>query len=489
MRPLKLTIAAFGPYAGETTIDLERLGASGLYLIAGETGAGKTTIFDAISYALYGEPSGNVRDDSMLRSKYAPQERPTCVTLEFLCRGERYRVSRSPAQERQKKKGNGTTWEGGSATLETPEGGLITRASEVNAKIIETVGIDRGQFAQTAMLAQGDFLRLLLASTDERKEIFRRVFDTGRYARLQARLAEERRAASDEIKRARAAITSLYGGLSLGPNSALRDKIDALRESERFSSEEEQLILQLIDEDGALKEEAEHSLRAVEATLLKLDGERRRGEERLKAERELDAAEEERRAAAMLYDARAADLKRLDGQKEEKEALTAKRAAAEAELPRCDELEKLRAEADGGHLKLNELRAETEAAQNENANRRKELDDMKAEAAKCGGSDRRASELSADIAEAEARAAALDRLLSEIDALNDTHKEAAKNADLLAAEERLRAEAEAKGEADEARRRRELAELTAELNSLAEAPERAEALRLKQRGLNDRRGA
>ena len=109
MRPQKLTISAFGPYAGKTEIDFSRLGDRGLFLITGDTGAGKTTIFDAIAFALYGEASGNVREAGMFRSKYAGEEMPTFVELEFVYREKRYRIRRNPEYLRPKGRGTGYT--------------------------------------------------------------------------------------------------------------------------------------------------------------------------------------------------------------------------------------------------------------------------------------------------------------------------------------------------------------------------------------------
>lgn len=135
MRPLKLTVSAFGPYAGTVAIDLEQLGEQGLYLITGDTGAGKTTIFDAITYALYGEPSGDDRDPSMFRSKYAKPETPTQVELVFSYGGKTYTVRRNPEYERPAKKGSGTTIQKADAKLHLPDGRLITKAREVTREI------------------------------------------------------------------------------------------------------------------------------------------------------------------------------------------------------------------------------------------------------------------------------------------------------------------------------------------------------------------
>ena len=181
MRPLNLIMSAFGPYAGEETIDFEKLGKSGLYLITGDTGAGKTTIFDAITFALYGEASGNNRDPSMLRSKYADPDRPTFVTLTFSYAGKQYTVTRKPEYERAKSRGTGTTKKAAEAELICPDGRSVTKQREVTAAIQNILGIDRNQFSQIAMIAQGDFLRLLLAETKDRQEIFREIFHTGYY--------------------------------------------------------------------------------------------------------------------------------------------------------------------------------------------------------------------------------------------------------------------------------------------------------------------
>ena len=173
MRPIKLTMSAFGPYAGKTVLELDKLGASGLYLITGDTGAGKTMIFDAIAFALYGQPSGDNRETGMFRSQYADAATPTFAELVFAYRGETYTVRRNPEYDRLKTRGEGTTTEKADAELVYPDGRVITKVKEVDRAIAEIMGIDRNQFSQIAMIAQGDFLKLLLASTDERKKFFR----------------------------------------------------------------------------------------------------------------------------------------------------------------------------------------------------------------------------------------------------------------------------------------------------------------------------
>lgn len=191
MRPLRLVLSAFGPYAGEEKIDLEQLGKQGLYLITGDTGAGKTYLFDAIVFALYGEASGGNRDSSMFRSKYAEPETATYVTLRFSYREAVYEVTRSPEYLRPAKRGEGMTIRRAEATLTFPDGHIVTKSKEVTKAIVGLLGIDKNQFTQIAMIAQGDFLRLLYAKTEERSKIFREIFHTGNYQSLQEKLKAE----------------------------------------------------------------------------------------------------------------------------------------------------------------------------------------------------------------------------------------------------------------------------------------------------------
>lgn len=198
MRPLKLTLSAFGPYAREQVLDFSKLGTGGVYLITGDTGAGKTTIFDGIIFALYGKASGKSREPSTLRSKYAAPETPTFAELTFAYDRAVYTVRRSPEYRRPKTRGEGMTTQHAMAELTCPDGRVITKQTEVDDEITALLGLDHDQFCQIAMLAQGDFLRLLLAKTEERSRIFQKLFDTGRYACLQEKL----RQSALEVKRA-----------------------------------------------------------------------------------------------------------------------------------------------------------------------------------------------------------------------------------------------------------------------------------------------
>ena len=201
MKPLYLVMSAFGPYAGREEVPLRELGSGGLFLICGDTGAGKTTVFDAISFALYGEVSGDTRTTDSLRSQFAAPETRTFVELLFSHGGKEYRVLRSPSYRRPRKNGEGETTENADAALTLPDGSVRTGSRRVTQEIVALLGIDHRQFKQVAMIAQGEFLALLLAGSDERAEIFRRVFSTGVCRRieelLKARELELRRSWED----------------------------------------------------------------------------------------------------------------------------------------------------------------------------------------------------------------------------------------------------------------------------------------------------
>jgi exonuclease SbcC len=161
MRPIKLTMSAFGCYAGICTLEFDKLGSEGLYLIAGDTGAGKTTIFDAITFALYGEASGDNREANMLRSKYAALNTDTYVEYTFAYHDKSYTIRRNPDYERAKNRGEGTTKQAAGVELRLPDGRIVSKSREADKEIEAILGITREQFVQIAMIAQGEFLKLL----------------------------------------------------------------------------------------------------------------------------------------------------------------------------------------------------------------------------------------------------------------------------------------------------------------------------------------
>ena len=191
MRPIKLVLSAFGPYASKIELDLSKLGENGVYLITGDTGAGKTTIFDAITFALFGKPSGDIRDVKTLRSEYAKEEMETYVELDFVYHDEEYHIYRRPEYTYSHVQKNGEVKQRSKATdayLILPNGERIVKPTEVTKQVEQLLGMKRDQFRQIAMIAQGSFLEILNADTKERGKLFEKVFMTSKYSVLMDRL-------------------------------------------------------------------------------------------------------------------------------------------------------------------------------------------------------------------------------------------------------------------------------------------------------------
>ncbi len=214
MRPIRLEISGFGPYSGKTVLDLEQLGTQGLYLITGDTGAGKTTIFDAITYALYGSASGTNRDDdSMLRSKYSSLDTPTYVELVFEYAGKRYKAKRNPEYQRRAKRGDGVANQPASAEFTYPDGRIVSGRRDVEAAVAEVIGLSEKQFKQIAMIAQGDFMKLITEDTDQRREILRHIFRTKNYKTLQEELKQQSSSLKSDCDNRRVSLKQYVSGI------------------------------------------------------------------------------------------------------------------------------------------------------------------------------------------------------------------------------------------------------------------------------------
>lgn len=199
MRPIHMILSGFGPYPGREEVDFSQFGGNGVFLITGPTGSGKTTIFDGITYALFGAASTQVRDKSSLRSDFAEDDTETYVELLFWHKGKEYTIRRSPKYERRKKRGSGVTLSNESALLLEEDKRPLETVTEVNKRIEEILGFNYKQFKQLGMLAQGEFMELLLASSRDRVEIFRDLFQTKAYEELQRRLSEEAKRLRDRL--------------------------------------------------------------------------------------------------------------------------------------------------------------------------------------------------------------------------------------------------------------------------------------------------
>ena len=355
MRPVKLTLCAFGPYAGRVELPMERLGESGLYLITGDTGAGKTTIFDAITFALYGEPSGQERRAGMMRSQYADAQQETFVELTFALRGQVHTVRRSPEYDRPKKNGSGMTHKAAEAELTCEGGRVVSGSKNVTREIEALIGLTRDQFAQIGMIAQGEFKRLLLAGTDERRAILRRLFHTERYEALQRELSVRANAARRDAEEAERALLQDAAGLTVPPALSV--------EYAPFEGDMEPLHVpgrMAIVERGIELDGADMQARSARA-----DGLQRQSaqlSERIGHAQALDAAREELAnvesrlsQAAETVRIRASEQEKAQALRPQADAMTASIAAMEAQLGEYALAETLEAEARQAQAQAEEL--------------------------------------------------------------------------------------------------------------------------------------
>ncbi len=341
MRPLRLTLSAFGPYAAETTLDLEKLGKGGLYLITGDTGAGKTTLFDAITYALYDHSSSGIREGSMLRCKYADDKTPTFVELEFEVHGVRYTVRRNPEYQRPKARGEGMTTEKADATLTYPDDRPpVTKAKDVTAAVQEIIGLDYNQFSQIVLIAQGQFTKLLNASTEERSRIFRKLFRTQRYAQLQERLQAEASALNQQRTAQNAKLDSLLGGLQFSPEDPDAEALRTLC-AQTVPETALSLLDTLTARQAAALEEAGTALQATEAQLDTVQQQLGAAAQAQRLAQQLAARQAELAAAKPALDAARAEAGRHAGDAAQLDALTAQVTQAQSALAAYDALDTL----------------------------------------------------------------------------------------------------------------------------------------------------
>ena len=294
MRPVRLVISGFGPYAGRVELDFDKLGKSGLYLITGDTGAGKTTIFDAITFALFGEASGDNRNPNMFRSKYADAQTPTEVELLFTNLGKQYLIKRNPEYERHAKKGEGTTKQKSEAQLTYPDGRVVTKLKDVNEAIKEIIGVDRDQFSQISMIAQGDFQKLLFADTKKRQDIFREIFKTGYYQVLQDKLKSESGRLGRECEALKLSVSQYIKGVVCDEDSALNAMLNAAKDGEKTTEETMEIIEDIIIRGEKLEEDIAASVQKFDLKLEEISLHLGRAESINKARADLLIAKEEK---------------------------------------------------------------------------------------------------------------------------------------------------------------------------------------------------
>lgn len=489
MRPLTLAMSAFGPYADEVSVDFTLLGDAGLYLVCGDTGAGKTTLFDAIAFALFGEPSGDDRPTKTLRSDFADPGTPTFVELEFAYRGQRYRVRRSPEYERPKKHGEGTVKQRAEAELLLPGQPPVTGVKQVTAAVVELLGIERDQFAQIVMIAQGDFRRLLSSTTAQRGEIFRRLFGTDAYRRFAEVLEARRRELHAQGGRLRDSVLMLLRQASFAEGDPRAGQAD---DWVRRDAVDVQAVTALLE--GALAEDRarQRRLREQADETARKSGELSRSLERAEAQERLrgQLADVDRRLAE-LDGRRPALAETLDVQhgRDPRRAELAELIAVERrQLERYGELETARAELDRART------AERQAAQaaEEAEARVRRVDERLADARRTAEG---AAGAEVDLARAQADEREAGAALEAVRRQADLHgRLASRRAELAGFERDIAARTELLEELGRTMEKAEAAraEARAQEEALRDAPERLEQARsaeLAARGTIERASA
>lgn len=352
MRPIKLTMSAFGPYAGETVIDFEKLGENGIYLISGDTGAGKTTIFDGIVFALYGSASGEKREPSMLRSKYAKPDTPTFVELVFKYADKLYTVRRNPAYMRKKLKGDGFTSQSADCCFTYPDGRVVTKKSEVDEAVNKIVGVSKNQFLQIAMIAQGDFLKLLTASTEDRKTIFRYIFKTERFLKLQDKLKADYSKAKEQVEKAQNSMAQYIDGIRCAEENPLFIQVQRAKNNELPILDVIAALEMLIEQDENSDKELNSDIQIIEkqlgevnSLLGKLEDYKKLGKELCTVGKAIELKSDKFEQAKELLESEKERFK-------ETEVLNSESAKFKAELPRYDELELQNKKIEAIHKKL-----------------------------------------------------------------------------------------------------------------------------------------
>ena len=408
MRPLFLRLSAFGPYAGRTEIPLDRLGTQGLYLITGDTGAGKTTIFDAICFALYGEASGQNRDAGMLRSKYAADDVPTEVELVFAHAGKEYRIRRNPKYMRAAKRGKGLTAQNADAELHMPDGTVITNDGKVTDAVEGLLGVNREQFSQIAMLAQGDFVRLLIAETKERIKIFREIFKTQNYRTLQERFDSEQSAVEKQVEGDRRSVAQYIAGIRAESDNPLAAEVDEAKAGGMLTVDVIELLDKLTEQDSALKDSLDNESAEIKCRLDTVNANIGAARTLATAKQSLEEAkselpDEEAKIAvleAALEDARDA--------LEDKAELERNSALIGAELPKYDEVRKRQTDIADSERKYRTYSANLLKMEEALRGKKDDLERKKAEQSSLKDSAAEIATLNGELKEIDAKITALD---------------------------------------------------------------------------------
>ncbi len=415
MKPLKLTMSAFGSYASVQEIDFRTLGDSGLYLICGDTGAGKTTIFDAIAYALYDAPSGGgeskadaLRSTKMLRSMYAAPGTPTYVSLTFSHQGKEYSIRRNPAYMRPSLRGTGMVEEKPSAELTLPDGTVLSDRG-VNERLVELLGLNRNQFKQVSMIAQGEFRELLKADTDKRIKLFRELFSTENFSHLQDRLshdAAEQKHICDEHRRViREALRTVTASID-----ADAEALSALQDDTLPPSVADAQLSAYISADEASESNIQSQLSALDAQHTRLAQQHEMALQRRQLTDHLAQAEEAQRAAEADLKTAQEAFASAKNQQADAVRFNTEAAAIAAHAPEYTRLDNIQRER-------RELSAQLKKDENEASGLVKEIQNRQAALERCKAEQSTLADCAAEAERQKQAAENIERTMDDLDAL------------------------------------------------------------------------
>lgn len=436
MRPLRIKMTGFGPYKETNVLDMESLGRGGLYLITGDTGAGKTFIFDAITYALYGDMSGSGRDSRSVRSQYTADGEKTEVELVFEYSGKKYMVTRNPEYYRAKKSGEGLTKQNAGATLIKPDGSVVDGSSRVNEEIKRILGLDRGQFCSIAMIAQGEFRKVLNAGTDERQKLFRKLFNTQPYSRLSDELKELSRKNQEKYNDSIRAISLCISSVSCSFSDSLSDKLDELKErsenEEPVTDEICELLVSMIDEGTDRAASITDDIADIDKRLTALNNTIALAKDHRK---NVLSLEEARNMIPLLKEKKKEAEQALEEANDKKpyiERLESETALIEASIDSYDELDSINAECAGLEKELKLKTVDLHNAQEEAEKKKAELTESEELQEQLKSSGEELIKIGNRIEKAGNRSSLLEKLVKDIEAVSELSDTLKKQQDELA---------------------------------------------------------
>lgn len=342
MRPIKLVMTGFESYRDKTTIDFEELGTKGLYLITGDTGAGKTTIFDAITYVLYGSPSGTDRSVDMLRSHFADETIPTEVELDFETNGKKYHIKRNPDYIRKAKRGEGTAPEPASASLEflSENHEPITGVQKVNAEIESILNLKKEQFCRIAMIAQGSFQKLLLAKKDEKQNLFRELFHTEKYQNLQEALKFDKKQLGDSLSQLKLRLRDALNRIEVTEFDENSTEINRIKSLPNLMEEDILRLNEFVSKDEKLLNEIISQISEVEKKLESINTELQIGQTRIQIKEQIDSIENKLATKNQEIETLKETLTRVEEEAKKSPELEKQKTLLEASLKDYEEIAK-----------------------------------------------------------------------------------------------------------------------------------------------------